>query len=180
MAGMTSSAEDKGTQVTRGATPIIAVIGSALCSAHEMALAEGVGRGLAEAGAILICGGGSGVMEAACRGAKKAGGLTIGVLPGFYASDANSFVDIPIVTGLGEARNVVIVRTAWAVIAVGGEFGTLSEIAFALKLGRPVIGLETWELAKAGQPCSSIVRAHSPEEAVRLALRACGCVYDRG
>ncbi|MGQ9502928.1 MAG: TIGR00725 family protein [Anaerolineae bacterium] len=156
----------------RSHAPIIAVVGSALCSAHETALAEAVGRALAEAGATLICGGGSGVMEAACRGAKKADGLTIGVLPGFHASDANPFVDIPIVTGLGEARNVIIVRTARAVIAVGGEFGTLSEIAFALKLGRPVIGLETWELAKAGQPCPAIICAHTPEEAVRLALRS--------
>lgn len=153
--------------------PIIAVVGSSFCSAHETKLAEEVGRALAEAGATLICGGGSGVMEAACRGAKRAGGLTIGILPGFHAGDANPFVDIPIVTGLGEARNVIIVRTAQAVIAVGGEFGTLSEIAFALKLGRPVIGLETWELAKAGQPYPVIVRAHTAEEAVRLALQAC-------
>ncbi|PWH20668.1 MAG: TIGR00725 family protein [Ardenticatenia bacterium] len=154
--------------------PIVAVVGSALCSARETVLAEAVGRALAEAGATLICGGGSGVMEAACRGAKKAKGLTIGILPGFHASDANPFVDIPVVTGLGEARNVIIVRTAQAVIAVGGEFGTLSEIAFALKLGRPVIGLETWELAKAGQPCPAIIRAHTPEEAVHLALHTCG------
>ncbi|MCS7261348.1 MAG: TIGR00725 family protein [Anaerolineae bacterium] len=158
----------------RHRTPIVAVVGSALCSPHEMKLAEAVGRVLAEAGATLICGGGSGVMEAACRGAKQANGLTIGILPGFHASDANPFVDIPIVTGLGEARNVIIVRTAQVVIAVGGEFGTLSEIAFALKLGRPVIGLETWELAKAGQPYPVIVRALTPEEAVRLALRSCG------
>ncbi len=171
---MALSEGDQGIPETRHRAPIIAVVGSALCSAREMALAEAVGRALAEAGATLICGGGSGVMEAACRGAKKANGLTIGILPGFHAGDANPFVDIPIVTGLGEARNVIIVRTAQAVVAVGGEFGTLSEIAFALKLGRPVIGLETWELAKAGQPCPAIVRAHTPEEAVRLALRACG------
>jgi uncharacterized protein (TIGR00725 family) len=109
-------------------------------------------------------------MEAACRGARQAGGLTVGVLPGFSAAEANPYVTIPIVTGLGEARNVIIVRTAQAVVAVGGEFGTLSEIAFALKLGRPVVGLETWELAKGGQPDQAIVRASTPEEAVRLAL----------
>jgi len=111
-------------------------------------------------------------MAAACRGSKSAGGLTIGVLPGYNAADANPHVDIPIVTGMGEARNVVIVRTASAVIAVGGEFGTLSEIAFALKLGRPVIGLGTWELARAGRPAQAIVEAQTAEEAVRLALGA--------
>jgi uncharacterized protein (TIGR00725 family) len=113
-----------------------------------------------------------GVMAAACQGAQSAGGLTLGVLPGLSATDANPHVDIPIVTGLGEARNVVIVRTALAVIAVGGEFGTLSEIAFALKLGRPVIGLGTWELAKGGRPNQAIVKAQTPEEAVRLAVNA--------
>jgi len=154
------------------------VVGAAIGSGHELTLAEAVGHELAVAGAILICGGGSGVMEAACRGAKKAGGLTIGILPGFSASEANLFVDIPIVTGMGEARNVIIVRTAQAVIAIGGEFGTLSEIAFALKLGRPVIGLETWELAKAKQPCSAIVYVDTPEDAVRRALQLCGCYRD--
>jgi len=164
--------DDKRIQGTRNLASIIAVIGSALCSAQETTMAEAVGCALAEAGATLVCGGGGGVMEAACRGAKKAGGLTIGILPGFHAGDANPFVDIPIVTGLGEARNVIIVRTAQAVIAVGGEFGTLSEIAFALKMGRPVIGLETWELSKAGKPCPAIIRAQNPEEAVRLALQS--------
>jgi len=151
-------------------SPIVAVVGGGVCSSQEAALAEAVGRGLAEAGAALICGGLGGVMAAACRGAKSAGGLTIGVLPGYNAADANPHVDIPIVTGMGEARNVVIVRTASAVIAVGGEFGTLSEIAFALKLERPVIGLGTWELARAGRPAQAIVEAHTAEEAVRLAL----------
>lgn len=168
---------DRRIQGTRNLAPIIAVIGSALCSVQQTIMAEAVGHALAEAGATLICGGGGGVMEAACRGAKKAGGLTIGILPGFHTGDANPFVDIPIVTGLGEARNVIIVRTAQAVIAVGGEFGTLSEIAFALKLGRPVIGLETWELSKAGEPCPAIIRAQTPEEAVRLALQS--YVYDQ-
>jgi len=137
-------------------------------------LAEAVGRGLAEAGATLICGGMGGVMAAACRGARSAGGLTIGVLPGHNARDANPHVDVPIVTGMGEARNVIIVRTAMAVIAVGGEFGTLSEIAFALKLGRPVIGLGTWELAREGQPVEVVVKARTATEAVRLALETLG------
>jgi uncharacterized protein (TIGR00725 family) len=149
---------------------IVAVVGGGLCSPQEAAAAEAVGRQLAEAGAILICGGMGGVMAAACRGAKSVGGLTIGVLPGFNAGDANPHVDVPIVTGMGEARNVIIVRTASAVIAVGGEFGTLSEIAFALKLGRPVIGLGTWELAREARPVQAVVRAETPDEAVRLAL----------
>jgi hypothetical protein len=156
----------------------VAVVGGGRCSAEESALAEAVGRGLAEAGAALICGGLGGVMEAACRGARAAGGLTIGVLPGVSAGDANPYVDIPLVTGLGEARNLLIVRTAAAVIAVGGEYGTLSEIAFALKLGRPVIGLNTWELSKvvadgkARQFDPAIYRAHASDQAVRLALEA--------
>lgn len=154
--------------------PVVAVVGGGVCSPEEAALAEAVGRGLAEAGATLICGGMGGVMAAACRGAKSARGLTIGVLPGYRATDANPHVDVPIVTGMGEARNVIIVRTAMAVIAVGGEFGTLSEIAFALKLGRPVIGLGTWELAKDGQPAQAIVEARTAEEAVRLALETLG------
>ena len=158
---------------TKSTMTIIAVVGASDCSPGEAELAEAVGRGLAEAGATLICGGRGGVMAAACRGARAAGGLTIGVLPGISAAEANPDVDIPIVTGLGEARNVIIVRTAQAVIAVGGEFGTLSEIAFALKLGRPVIGLETWQSAKRGQPSQAIVDAATPHEAVRLALATC-------
>jgi len=152
--------------------PIVAVVGGGICSPEEAALAEAVGRGLAEAGATLICGGMGGVMAAACRGARSAGGLTVGVLPGHSAADANPHLDVPVVTGMGEARNVIIVRTASAVIAVGGEYGTLSEIAFALKLGRPVIGLGTWELAKEGRPTQAIVKAQTAEEAVRLALAA--------
>jgi uncharacterized protein (TIGR00725 family) len=152
--------------------PIVAVVGGGRCSQQEAAQAEAVGRHLAAAGVTLICGGLGGVMAAACRGARSAGGLAIGVLPGHSPADANPDVDIPIVTGMGEARNLIIVRTALAVIAVGGEFGTLSEIAFALKLGRPVIGLGTWELSKEGQVSEAITRATTPEEAVRLALSA--------
>ena len=159
---------------------IIAVVGASDCSPHESEMAEAVGRGLAEAGATLICGGRGGVMAAACRGARAAGGLTIGVLPGINAAEANPDVDVPLVTGLGEARNVIIVHTAQAVIAVGGEFGTLSEIAFALKLGRPVIGLKTWQLAKRGQPSQAIVCAATPHEAVRLALETCAASTGAG
>jgi uncharacterized protein (TIGR00725 family) len=154
-------------------TPIIAVIGAGDCSPEEADLAEAVGRRLAEAGATLICGGRGGVMAAACRGARAAGGLTLGILPGIRRAEANPDVVVPIVTGLGEARNLIIVRSAQAVIAVGGEFGTLSEIAFALKLGLPVIGLRTWELARGGQTDHTILRAETPDKAVRMALYRC-------
>ncbi len=148
----------------------IAVIGAGRCSAEVAALAEAVGRALAKRGAILVCGGLGGVMEAACRGAKSAGGLTVGILPGTSRREANPYVDIPIVTGMGEARNVLVVQSAHAVIAVHGEYGTLSEIAHALKLGIPVIGLHTWQLVKDGREDQAITRAQTAEEAVEKAL----------
>lgn len=110
-------------------------------------------------------------MEAACRGAREAGGTTVGILPGLDRAAANPYVDVALPTGLGEARNALVVRGADAVIAVGGEFGTLSEIAFALRIGTPVIGLDTWQLAKRGGPVEAIVRASSAAEAVSLALQ---------
>jgi uncharacterized protein (TIGR00725 family) len=133
------------------------------------AAAYEVGRLLAEAGHAIVCGGLGGVMEAACRGAKSASGLTIGILPGTARGDANPYVDVAIATGIGEARNFVIVRTADALIAVGGGYGTLSEISFALATGRRVVGLDTWEAAAGGRE-AGILRASSPEEAVRLLL----------
>jgi hypothetical protein len=105
-----------------------------------------VGRLVAERGAVVVCGGLGGTMEAACRGAKQAGGTTVGILPGLDRSQANPFVDVALPTGLGEARNVLVVRAADAVIAIGGGYGTLSEIALALKAGKRVIGLGTWEI----------------------------------
>jgi len=149
---------------------IIAVVGAGQCTPQEAEIAEAVGQELARRGAILICGGRGGVMEAACRGAKASGGQTVGILPGVSRYEANPYVDVPIVTGLGEARNLIIVRSADAVIAVGGEYGTLSEIAFALKLGVPVVGLGTWELSKGGLSVDAILRAASPVEAVEQAL----------
>ena len=140
---------------------IIGVIGGGKCTPEMAELAEEVGREIALGGAILICGGLSGVMEAACRGAKMANGATIGVLPGVRKADANDYVDIPIVTGMSEARNIIIVRSADAVIAVGGEYGTLSEISFCLKLRVPVVGLKTWEVDPA------VLKAETAEEAVR-------------
>ncbi len=154
----------------------IAVIGGAEASPEETAAAEAVGRVLAQRGAVLICGGRGGVMEAACRGARSAGGLTIGILPGTTPKEANPYVDIPIVTGMGEARNVIIIRTAQAVIAIGGGYGTLSEIAYALQYGVPVVGLGTWELTRPGHPSPPIHRAETPEEAVELALALAGWV----
>jgi len=150
--------------------PVIGVIGGSSATAEELSLAEAVGRALAEAGAVLICGGRGGVMEAACRGAKQAGGLTIGILPGTDRSQANPYVDLPIVTGIGYARNAIITRTAQAVIAVGGSYGTLSEIAFALGFGTPVVGLQTWTMQREGHPQVPISYASGPEEAVRQAL----------
>jgi uncharacterized protein (TIGR00725 family) len=149
---------------------IVAVIGGSAPTAEETRAAEAMGRALAERGAVLICGGRGGVMEAACRGAKAAGGLTIGVLPGTHRSEANPYVDIPIVTGIGEARNAIITRTAQAVIAIGGSYGTLSEIAFALRFGVPVVGLETWKMEREGHPPTPIVYAPTPEDAVVQAL----------
>jgi uncharacterized protein (TIGR00725 family) len=148
----------------------VAVIGSARCGAEASALAEEVGREIVRHGAVLVCGGRGGVMEAACRGAKAEGGTTVGILPGTDRREANPFVDIPIVTGLGEARNVIVVRTADAVIAVRGGYGTLSEIGFALKMGRPVVGLGTWELCCDGQPVEAVFQAASPAQAVEQAL----------
>ena len=148
----------------------IAVIGSGDCSPEEAELAEGVGRELARNNAILICGGLGGVMEAACKGATSECGLTIGILPGDIRQMANPYVQIPIITGLGQARNVIVVKSAQAVIAIGGSFGTLSEISHARQNKIPVIGLNTWELARNGQSDNSIITAQTPAEAVNKAL----------
>jgi uncharacterized protein (TIGR00725 family) len=148
----------------------VAVIGSASCSPEIAEVAEQVGRQIARRGAVLVCGGRGGVMEAACRGAQAEGGTTVGILPGTDRGEANVYVDIPIVTGLGEARNVIVVRTADAVIAVSGGYGTLSEIGLALKMGLPVVGLGTWELYQEGQFVGSVQKAGTPDQAVAQAL----------
>lgn len=148
---------------------LIAVIGARTCDAKTYALAEQVGYELARRGAAVVCGGLGGVMQAACQGAKRAGGCTIGILPGKTARAANRYVDIPIVTGLGEARNSIVVRSARAVIAVGGEYGTLSEIAFALKFGIPVIGLGTWSATR-GHKRANIVAVRDASQAAELAI----------
>jgi uncharacterized protein (TIGR00725 family) len=142
----------------------ISVIGS---GAEHEDHAEEVGRLLAEAECTLVCGGLGEVMAAAARGAKSAGGTTIGILPGETSVAANEWIDHAVVTGVGHARNLAVVASGEAVIAVGGRWGTLAEIAFARVLGRPVVVLEPgWEVAGDG-----IERAATPEEAVQLALR---------
>jgi uncharacterized protein (TIGR00725 family) len=151
----------------------VAVVGAGRATADEARLAEAVGRGLGAAGAVVVCGGLGGVMEAACRGAKSAGAITLAILPGTSRAEANPFVDVAVPTGLGELRNGLVVRAADGVVAVGGEFGTLSEIALALKAGKPVFALGGWELAREGEPVDAIVRATSPEDAVALVLAAC-------
>jgi len=148
----------------------IAVIGGNQCSPQEAQLAEEVGRELARRGAILVCGGLSGVMEAACRGASSEGGITIGILPGESRQAANPYVQIPIATGLGYARNLAVVKSAQAVIAIDGSYGTLSEISHALQSGIPVIGLNTWSLSRNGQQDNSIIPAQNAVEAVNKAL----------
>jgi uncharacterized protein (TIGR00725 family) len=151
--------------------PHIAVIGpDDSATPAEVQAAVAVGAALALRGAVVVCGGLGGVMEGACRGAHETGGRTVGILPGSDRNAANPFVDIAIPTGMGELRNGLIVRAADAVIAVGGAFGTLSEIGLALRTGTPVIGLGTWELARDGRPEQAIVRVADAEQAVVRAL----------
>jgi uncharacterized protein (TIGR00725 family) len=141
----------------------VAVVGSGEAEERDAAAAEEVGRLIAEGGALLVCGGLGGVMEAACRGARTAGGTTVGLLPGVDRSAANPHVDVAVPTGLGEGRNALVVRAADAVIAIGGGYGTLSEIALALRAGKPVIGLDTWEI-------EGVSPADGPEAAVAAVL----------
>ncbi len=152
---------------------IIGVVGGSNCPPEVHALAQEVGREIALRGHIVICGGMSGVMEGACKGAKSAGGSTIGILPTGDVRDANAFVDIPIATGMGYARNVIIARSTAAIIAVDGEYGTLSEIAHALGFGVPVVGLKTWTLTRGnGREDHGIIQASTPEDAVNKAVVA--------
>ena len=121
--------------------PLIGVIGAGACSEEVAQLAREVGREIARRGAVLLCGGLGGVMAAAARGAKDAGGITLGILPGPSIQDANPYIDIPVATNMGQARNAIIVQTAQALIAVAGGYGTLSEMALALKIGKTVVAL---------------------------------------
>jgi hypothetical protein len=139
---------------------IISVIGDSSCSSEIYDIARHVGSLIAQNGWILVTGGLGGVMEAASRGAKESGGTTVGILPGFSKDEANMFVNIPVITGLSHARNIIVARTADAVIAVSGGYGTLSEIAIALKLGKPVVGVRTWDMVK------GVIKVDSPEQAI--------------
>jgi hypothetical protein len=149
----------------------VAVVGpGAGASAEQLEAAEEVGRLLAEAGAVVVCGGLGGAMEAVCRGARSAGGMTVGILPGRDRDDANEYVQVALPTGLGEGRNALVVRAADAVVAVGGGYGTLSEIALALRADKPVVGIGTWELSRDGEPDTGVVRVQGAAQAVRTAL----------
>lgn len=146
------------------AMKMIGVIGAGSCDNEIYEVARKVGIGIAKTGATLVCGGLGGVMEGACRGAHEAGGQTVGILPGHNRADANPYVSIPIVTDLGHARNILVVRTSDLLIAISGGYGTLSEISIALKLRRPVIGLGTWPNMEGVQYVTT------PEEALNAAL----------
>lgn len=162
--------------MTRADVPLrVSVVGGARADAREKELAHAVGRALGEAGAVLVCGGHGGVMKEAARGCREAGGLTVGLLPGRHGREANPHISIPLPTGMGEARNALVARAGEAVIAVGGEWGTLSEIALARKMGRTVVAL--------GEPPArglDLTRAQDPEEAVALALEAALECRERG
>jgi len=152
----------------------VAVIGGGACTPDEGRAAEAAGRGIAARGAVLLTGGLGGVMAAAAKGAHEAGGLVIGILPTDRAEDANPYVDVPVVTGMGDARNVIVAASANAVIAIGGQLGTLSEIAFALRRGIPVVGLGTWELDASRHEGLGVRCARDPEDAVAMAFAAIG------
>ena len=145
------------------ARPYVAVVGPGDATREQIEAAEWIGRGLAQRSAVLVCGGLGGVMAAACRGAASAGGLTVGILPGLDRADANAWVQVAIATGLGELRNGLVVRAADVVIAIGGAYGTLSEVALALKSGVPVLGLDTWAI-------DGVERVELAEDALDRAL----------
>ena len=148
----------------------VSVIGPSECSEWEAQAAENVGRLLASNDVTVICGGRGGVMEAVCRGAQEVGGVTVGILPGLALEEGNQYLTIAIPTGLGEGRNAIIARAGKAVIAIGGKFGTLSEIAFALKMGKLVVGLRTWNPLDADGGRTPIQIVETPEKAVELVL----------
>lgn len=150
----------------------VSVIGAGEAEPELLEAAEQVGRGIAEAGAVLVCGGRGGVMEAASRGAREAGGVAIGVLPTSDPDDGNAHLSHTIATGIGHARNLAVVASGDAVVAIGGEWGTLSEIALARRLGRPLVGLRTWPLRNRDGTDLGIAAAEDPAEAVALALAA--------
>ncbi|MGB9797248.1 MAG: TIGR00725 family protein [bacterium] len=148
----------------------IGVIGASQPPEELLPIAEKVGEEIAKRGGILICGGMGGIMEYACKGAKKVGGITVGIIPTMDRNSANPYVDIPIVTGMGYARNIIVVLSSEAVIAIGGAFGTLTELAFALHFNIPVVGIRTWRVESEHTEVKGIVYVDSPEEAVKIAM----------
>lgn len=155
---------------------VVAVVGPGDADEVTLDRAAAAGAAVGEAGADLVCGGLGGVMAAACRGAKSVGGRTIGILPGADRAEANPDVDVVVPTGLGEARNAVVVRAADVVVAVAGGWGTLSEIALAVRMGRPVVGVGTWQLRPPDGSPDPLLRSDESHEAVTMALRAVGDV----
>jgi uncharacterized protein (TIGR00725 family) len=152
---------------------VIAVVGAGRdASVRDLEQAEEAGAAIASAGATLICGGLGGVMEAACRGARSRGGFTVGLLPGTDREAANGWVVLALPTGLGEGRNALIVRAADALVAIGGGWGTLSEIAFALRAEVPVLGVGTWELSRGGEWVGGVRAVDDAATAVAEALRS--------
>ncbi len=144
--------------------PIIAVIGAGKCSKKLRDMAADIGRYVAENGGVVLCGGLGGIMEGAARGAKEAGGTTIGIIPSENKADANQFIDYVIPTGFGQARNVLVVRAADAIVALPGKFGTLSEMAFALVSGKPIVSVQAWKLGE------EILQVEDPVEAAKIAM----------
>lgn len=155
---------------------MISVIGGEAAPAEALRLAEEVGYELARRGVVVVCGGGAGIMERVCRGARSQGGHTIGILPGHDVRESppNPWVEFPIYSGLGYARNAMVVLSGQAVIAIDGAYGTLSEIAYALIYGIPVVGLDTWDFAYHGHDADRIVRVADPVEAVEKAIELAG------
>jgi uncharacterized protein (TIGR00725 family) len=150
---------------------IISVIGGSLPTSESYRLAELVGKELGRRGLMVCCGGLGGVMEAVCKGAKSEGGVTVGILPGDDPKAANRYVDVPICTGIGHARNVIVVKTGRAVIAIDGSYGTMSEIGHALAEGIPVVGIKTWTFLREGELDSGVVLAENPADAVEQAVK---------
>ncbi len=146
-------------------TIYIGVIGAGKCAKKLREQAHAVGAAIANANAVLVCGGLKGVMEAAAKGASEAGGTTVGIIPGNDRSAANDFCDVVIPTGVGEARNVIVVQSSDAVISLHGKFGTISEMAFALKMKKPVVSLVNWDVFP------EVIQASNPEEAVEKAVK---------
>ncbi|MBU0985569.1 MAG: TIGR00725 family protein [candidate division Zixibacteria bacterium] len=144
--------------------PVIAIIGASKCSKKLRDMASVVGQYVAENGGVVVCGGMGGIMEGAAKGAKEGGGVTIGILPTLDRNDANEFIDFVLPTGFGEARNIIVVRAADAVVAFPGKFGTLSEMAFALQAKKPVISISAWKLG------DDIIQMDDPLEAAQKAM----------